>query len=275
MHTFFRKRHKKLKMHRLTARELGPLKVEMINLLAPSRDPFSSVEYILDAGPCKQLIKTYAEKTGKRITLTPVINKLLALAISENPEFNRMIFSSRAYQLEEVHIANTVLIPGTDSITYVILESPQQKPLGKIQQELFSGISDTSASATGQQDSPIVTLLTNLCYRTGAYRIIGQRRTFTLAFEQGLMANHTLSNHVYDTQANFFMRKDIQPAIYDGIKYHLSWPKKEPVASGDTVTLKEMMHLFVKTDHRLISGVHSHRFGKSLERIAANPENFM
>lgn len=275
MYTFFNKPHKKLRMRQLTRRELGTAKIELMNVLAPSRDPFSAVEYILDTGPISRRVKEHTAKTGKRVTLTPALNKLLALAVSENPAYNQMVFSNRVYQLEDIHIANLVLIPGTDTPTTVILENPHRKSLDVIQQELFSNISDTTAKWAGQKSGTFSERLTNFCYRTGAYRLIGHKRTFTIGYERGYITNHSLSNHIYDAPANFFMRKDIITPLYIGNKFQICGPLKEPVVEGDRLTIGERIHLFATTDHRIISGFTTHRFGQSLKRIAENPENYL
>jgi len=275
MYTFLNRPQKKLKMRRLTERQLGTAKVELLNLLAPSHDPFSAVEYIIDTGPLSDLVKEHTAKTGRRVTLTPALNKLLALAIFENPAYNQMVFSSRVYQLEEIHIANLVLIPGTDTPTTVILENPHQKSLDGIQQELFSNISDTTAKWAGQKSGTLTERFTNFCYRTGAYRLIGQKRTFTIGYERGYITNHTLSNHVYDTTTNFFMRKDIITPLYIGNKFQISGPVREPSVQGDQVAVRDRIHLFTTTDHRIISGFTTHRFGQSLQRIAENPGKYL
>jgi pyruvate/2-oxoglutarate dehydrogenase complex dihydrolipoamide acyltransferase (E2) component len=272
MHTFFQRPEKKLKMHRLKAEHIGQHKVEMLSLLRKSCDPFASVEYTIAAGHLSRFIRAYSSRTGRRITFSPVANKLLALAIAENPEFNQIVFGSSAYQLEEIHIANTVLVPGTDIATYVMLENPHTKPLELIQQELFSGIESTKSRHLSARQNPVLTFLTNISYRWGLYRLVGQRIAFTMAFERGLISNITLSSHVYSTPANFVMRKDILPAINMGNKFHLSGPAMQPAVDKDAVTARAMLSLFATTDHRLVYGLHSYRFGQSLKHIAENPD---
>ena len=71
--------------------------------------------------------------------LTPVLIKLIAHAMEENPRFQANYFWRRLYEIEDIHIANLVYIPDPEIVTNVILKNPQQKSLNDIQQELFCG----------------------------------------------------------------------------------------------------------------------------------------
>ncbi len=273
MHTFLQKPVKRLKMRRLTRAQTGNFRYEMINLLACTPDPFSSVIYELDIVPCKQQAKTIGAAMGRHITFTPVVIKLLGHAIAAHPVFNQMIFNSNLYQFEDIAIANLTIIPGTDTVTNIIFENPHKKSLGEIQQELFSGIAEAK-TRIASPPHPIVSFLSNLCYRFGLFRLIGERRAFALAYERGLISNICVSIHLYSSPANFIMVKDVIPPMNMSPRIHICGPLKKAVFEDDLLVARELIQIHVTTDHRIIDGVHAYEFGQTLEKISAHPEQY-
>jgi pyruvate/2-oxoglutarate dehydrogenase complex dihydrolipoamide acyltransferase (E2) component len=273
MHTFINKPLSRLKMKRLTRREIGPFRSEIMDLLARAPDPYASLNYQIDIGPCRQWIKAVELANRRHILLTPVLIKLIAHAIEENPRFNQIVFGSRLYQLEDIHIANLVFIPEREIVTNVIMKNPHTKSLHDVQQELFAAIAQKKIDFS-IPPHPLVALLTGLCYRYRLYRIIGQRRAFKTIYERDLISNINLSVHTYATPANFTMVKDVIPPLNLTPRIHASGPFQKPVLDNGMLVIRDILELHITTDHRIISGVDSYRFGMSLEQIAANPEKY-
>jgi len=260
-------------MRKLSSRQTSPFRREMVSLLACSPDPFSSALYQMDIDACRQRAKALSAGTGPRITLTPIIIKLLAHAIAENPVFNRMVFGGDIYELADITIGNLAMVPGTDGVTYIMFENPHLKTLDVVQQELFAGIKDAQARAA-LPPHPLTAWLTNLCYRYGLYRLIGRRRTFSLGYRHGHLSNISLSIHTYTAKTNFTMLKDIVPAINISLRIHVCGPVKKPVLESGMLVVREMLELNVTADHRIVDGSHFFAFGRSLEKITANPEQY-
>ena len=128
---------KALRMRKLSRKEIGNYRMDMMSVLAHSPDPFVSIMHLLAIDPCREFAKSISAHTGKRITLTHVINKLLAVAIAENPLYNQIILGNSVYQMEEIHIANAFLLPGPEqAVTSFILGNPHLKSLEDIHEEL-------------------------------------------------------------------------------------------------------------------------------------------
>ena len=274
MHSFFKKPVKQLKMRKLLRKEIGPFKGEMIDLLACSSDPYSGVIYEIEIDNCRQRAKDIGAELGKHITFTPVITKLIGHAIAENPAFNQLLLGGDLYQLEEIHVANLILVPGTEALTYVMIENPHLKTLADIQQALFSGIA-RAREAFAVPPRRLDALLAHLVYKYGLYRLIGEKRVFTAAYERGLLSNISLSVHTYATPANFVMVKDVITPIRFLPKIHACGPFRKPVLDDGMLVSKDMLQLHVTTDHRLINGMHSYQLGQSLARMAAHPEQYL
>jgi pyruvate/2-oxoglutarate dehydrogenase complex dihydrolipoamide acyltransferase (E2) component len=273
MHTFIKKPVSRLRMRRLAGEEIGAFRSEIMDVLARAQDPFASVNYQIDIEPCRQRAKAIGSANKRHITLTPVLIKLIAHAVEENPRFNQIIFGNRLYQIEDIHIANLVYIPDLEVVTNVILKNPQQKSLNDVQQELFSAIAEAK-TAFATPLHPLISLLTRLCYRYCLYRLIGQRRAFKTVYERDLISNLILSVHTYATPANFTMVKDVIPTMNLTPRIHASGPFKKPVLDNGILVGREILDLHVTTDHRIINGIDSYHFGMTLERITANPEKY-
>jgi pyruvate/2-oxoglutarate dehydrogenase complex dihydrolipoamide acyltransferase (E2) component len=273
MHTFIKKPVSRLRMRRLSRREIGPFRSEIMDVLARATDPYASLNYQIDIEPCRQRAKAIGAANRRHITLAPVLIKLIAHAIEENPRFNQIVLGSSLYQLEDIHVANLVYIPDREVVTNVILKNPQQKSLSDIQQELFSAIAEAKAEFSTPLN-PLVDLVTRFSYRYCLYRLIGQRDAFKAVYERDLISNIIVSVHTYATQANFTMVKDVIPTMNLTPRIHVSGPFKKPVLDNGILVSKEIIDLHVTTDHRIINGIDSYHFGMSLEQIAASPEKY-
>jgi pyruvate/2-oxoglutarate dehydrogenase complex dihydrolipoamide acyltransferase (E2) component len=274
MHTFFKKPASRLRMRKLSREEIGPCRSEILDITARSPDPYASVNYQLDIEACRHAAKAIGSAQGRHILLTPVLIKLIAHEIEENPRFKQIIFGGALYEIEDIHIANLVYIPDPEIITNVILKNPQQKTLADIQQELFAAIAQAKIQYAAPPP-PLVGFFTRLCSRYCLYRLIGLRRSFKTIYERDLISNIILSVHTYATPANFTMVKDVIPTINLTPRIHASGPFKRPVLENGMLTGREMMDLHITTDHRIINGIDSYNFGLSLARIAALPEQYL
>ena len=273
MHTFIKKPVSRLRMRRLSRKDVGPFRSEILDVLARAPDPYASLNYQIDIEPCRQRAKAVGAANKRHITLTPVLIKLIAHAIEQNPRFNQIVLGGRLYQIEDIHIANLVYIPEQEVVTNIILKNPQQKSLNDVQQELFSAIAKAKADFL-TPPHPLIDFVTGLSYRYCLYRLIGQRQVFKGVYERDLISNIILSVHTYATPANFTMVKDVIPTLNLTPRIHASGPFTKPVLDNNILVSKEMLDLHVTTDHRIINGIDSYHFGMSLEKIAANPEKY-
>ena len=273
MHTFFKQPVSRLRMRRVSREELGPSRSEILDMMARAPDPYASLNYEIDIEACRQAAKAIGSAQGRHILLAPVVVKLLAHAIEENPRFRQAIFDGALYEIEDVHIANLVYIPDPEIITYVIHKNPQHRTLADIQQELLAGIS-RAREQFARRPHPLFALATRLCTRYCLFRLAGERRSFQTIYERDLITNIILSMHTYATPANFTMVKDVVATMNFTPRIHASGPFKKPVLDGGMLSSRDIMDLHITTDHRIINGIDSYNFGQSLKRIAEDPERY-
>ncbi|MEI6127832.1 MAG: 2-oxo acid dehydrogenase subunit E2, partial [Pseudomonadota bacterium] len=251
MHTFIKKPISRLRMRRVSRQEIGPFRSEIFDVLARSPDPYASLNYQIDIEACRQMAKAIGSAQGRHILLTPVLIKLIAHAIEENPRFKQIVLGGALYQIEDIHIANVVSIPDREIVTNIILKNPQQKTLADIQQELFESIAQAKIRFATPPPA-LVGFFTRLCMRYCLYRLIGQRLSFKIAYERDLTTNIILSVHTYATPANFTMVKDVMPTMNPMPRFHVSGPFKKPVLDSGMLMSREMLDLHITTDPRII-----------------------
>lgn len=268
--------HKKtLRMRRLRPEEIGAFRLDMMSILARSPDPFGGAEYVVPAGPCLELARATGEAAGTRISVATVLNKLIGLAISENPIYNQIILGGSLYQLEEVHISNAFLLPGPEqALTYIVLENPHRKSLVDIQQEALGKMVAAARERAGKK-SRVAAFCTRLYFRAGLYRLVSERLAFTAGFQSGLVSNVVLSNHEYLGGANFTVHKPVITPMKIPLRIHSCGAVQRPVVTGSAVTVQPVFPLTIIADHRILHGVHGYRFGKTLETIAADPQRYL
>jgi hypothetical protein len=261
-------------MRRLSSEEVGPFRMAMIDLLATSPDPYAGIIYTIDVEPLNELIKAESAKANIKITMAPLINKLIALAIAENPTSNQIILGRRVYQMEEIHIANIVPIPGTDALTFLMLENPHLKSLQALQQQLLVMMVEKTKAYAAPQNS-VMTSLIRFFLKTGLYRLISKKFIFTMGFEREVLSNISLSIHIYPNPTTFMMAKDIINTIDFTLRFHACGTIRQPFVENGMLRNREMLPLYLSGDHRLFHGIHANNCGVSLERIASDPEKYL
>ncbi len=265
---------KKLGLHRLTEHDIGSFQFDMMNMMAHSPDPFASVLYSINIGPVQELLKKIREMSGKNITLGNALNKLLALAVSEHPIFNQVILGGNIYRVEGIHIANAFLMPGGDpALAYVVIDNPHLKSLEQIYDDFL--LLAKAKTLEYESQSRGVRLALRYYFKFRLYRLLSEKISFTVGFQNGLTSNIVLSNHVYSGPATFTVIKPIITPMKISLRIHSGSATQQPVVENGTITIQERIPLHFAIDHRMIHGIHVHRFGKTLEHIAAEPEKYL
>ena len=262
-------------MRKLSEKELGRFSFDQMLMFNPSPDPFVTVMYSIDIGPGHELARAETRRIGKKITLTSVLNKMLALAIKENPHYNQVVLDGRIYQLEDIHISNTHLIPGHDqAVMSLVFENPHLKSLEEIQDEL-GVLKKRKESQYVSKDSSLTRFLLRLCLRLRLYKCFSEKFAFSVGYRKGLTSNILLSNHAYGGPSNFVVLKPLISPMKVHLRIHACLSMDQLYIREGKLAEKEVMRLTVTTDHRTVHGIHGYKFGQSLERIAASPEAYL
>ena len=266
---------KEFKIRKVPKEEQIVSRRTMINMLSHSPDPYMSLLYTMDFEPSKALIKKLREKTGKRITFTHVINKIIALIIKENMAFNQVIFHNRIYELEEIHITNAYMIPNNgNTLTTIIIENPHEKSLEQIVDE-FDRMKALKSEEYQRKSTDHVNFLSKVYGKTRLYKLMPEKKAFRISYERRIGTNIGITNLGYGGLANFIV---IKPTIFflrALLRIHVSGSTINPIEEDGKIVMKEVIPITVSPDHRILDGYHMHQFGVSLKRIASNPEKYL
>ena len=158
-------------MQRLNPDKMGSYTMDMLSVLGGSIDPFAAVIYNIDIGPCRQFAKDMSAETGLKISLTHVVNKLIAHTIAENPVYNQTVLGGSLYQMEDINITNALLLPGPEqALSSLILVNAHVKSLAEIQQE-FKDLRDARIREYQRGRSSFATLMMRLFFKFRMYRL--------------------------------------------------------------------------------------------------------
>ena len=268
--------NKKLRMRKLSRQETGNSRLDNINMLATSCDPFTAVVYSFNMEPCLACAREASQRHDRKITFAHVLNKLLAVAIDENSVFNQVVFGRSIYQIEGVHISNVFMLPVKElALTVIVLDNPHRKTLAEIQQEsLMHMVQKTREHAAPKNKLAMAAVM--LFFRLRLNLLLSERLAFTVAFNKGFSSNIYLSNHDYGGPAPFFSVKCIAPVSKAVLRIHACPMGLQPfVDESGAVVSRETLKLTVIADHRVINGVDSYRLGQSLHRLFARPETYL
>lgn len=263
------------RMRKLSSKELGPFRLDMASLLASSPDPFLSVEYRIDMTRCRALLHQLSAKEGIHISLTPLLNKLLATAVFQNPIFNQVVLGSSIYQLEDVVISNGYLVPGAaPGLCFVLVKNAHHMSLTDIREILEQGREQKFTSFFSPENR-LKEILKRFILRQNLMRFAGEKYVFTTALRAGLASNIILQNHTYQKQASFKIIKPVINPMKVSLRIHAHCCEKQPGPDSAELRAGEILPLNVSIDHRVMLGIHAHCFGESLQKIAAAPEKYL
>jgi pyruvate/2-oxoglutarate dehydrogenase complex dihydrolipoamide acyltransferase (E2) component len=263
-------------MRKLSRQEVGKSRLDSISLLAASCDPFTGVCYSLNMEPCLACAREASERYGRKITFAHVLNKLLAVAIDENPVFNQVVFGRSIYQIEGVHISNVFMLPVKElALAVIVLDNAHRKTLADIQQESLINMVRKTREHTAPKNK-LAMAAAMLFFRLRLHLLVSERLTCTVAFNKGFGSNIFLSYHDYGGPSPFNAVKCIAPVGKAVLRIHACPMGPQPfVDESGAFMIRDTLKLTVIADHRVINGIDSYRLGQTLRRLFASPEIYL
>ncbi len=261
-------------MRKLTPEEIGKYRQFFMLIMTGSQDTCAGVTFNIDIKSCMEMADALSTKINQKIILSHVVNKLIALAIAENPVFNQVLLGGNIYQLEDIHVINNVLTPGKKQIPGCItLRNSNQKSLETIRQEFISEMFKLMKQET-QPIKPWINFLVRIYFKAKLFKLIGEKKAFTSAYVNGMGSNILLSVHEYAGASRYSVIKTVNAARYQPLRFHVS-RADAGLENGSTKEKKRNLQISFFGDHRVIFGVDTNKFIQSLTNIAADPEKYL
>ncbi|MDY6864104.1 MAG: hypothetical protein SV062_14095 [Thermodesulfobacteriota bacterium] len=262
------KKYEKPKMRKLTSEEFGLHRQSYFISIPKPYSPVSGMEFILDIKPCMDYAKNLSIKINQNIILSHVLNKLMALAIAENPPYNQIILGNNLYQLEDVHIMNPIQIPDQGRAQQsIIIKNPHKKTLAEQKQEFTKKIFRLMKQKREPLSHPSL-VIRKYIYKYGLNKLLSVKRIFSIGYAMDLFSNIILSVHEYNGPSDFKVLQMVQLPLFTLLMIHASRLDNH----GDDN--KQALRLSIFGDHRVIFGSDTYLFFESLKKIAAEPEKY-
>lgn len=93
----------------------------------------------VDAGPLVAHVERLREETGRRITLTHLVGKAVAIAIAERPEVNAIVRRGRLYVRDSIDVFFQVAFEGGENLAGAKVENVDEKSVARIADDLARG----------------------------------------------------------------------------------------------------------------------------------------
>jgi pyruvate/2-oxoglutarate dehydrogenase complex dihydrolipoamide acyltransferase (E2) component len=234
-----------------------------------------TVLYTIAIDRLKAFIRAQRESMGKRITLNHVMNKVIALCIDKHRIFNRVVLDNNLYELDEIHITNTFMLPDTgNNLTVFIVENPHEKTLGQLVDD-FDSMKKQKRKAHAEHPRDYLNFLSRVYGRTALYKLVSEKRAFKIVYQRGINSNIGLSNVGYGGEADYII---VKPAIFflrSILRVSVHGSQKKLLQNDGKLISKETIPLTVSADHRVVDGYHLHLLGAELHRITTQPEKYL
>lgn len=269
------KKVRELRWRRVSDKELGYTRMTFIHCFSHSPDPFVSATYLCPFAPFRELVAKERERTGKKISVNHILNKLFAIIITKIPNMNWCIVDNKVYAIQDINIGNAVMLPNTENeLVTVVLDNPHKKSLEQIHDD-FNAERQRIIEMSTEENLAKQVRIAKILVRFGLFKLLGEKRTFKMLYEYGPASNINFTNasfggpaaHIGSRFANNFTKMILRLAVHGYVNV--------PAVEDGKLVNKEMLPVGTMFDHRLLDGVHHHLFGKALNEIANNLEEYM
>ncbi len=93
----------------------------------------------IDAGPLSAHIEKLRQETGRRITITHLVGKAVAVAIAERPEVNAIVRRGRLYARDSIDVFFQVAFEGGENLAGAKVDNVDDKSVERIADDLARG----------------------------------------------------------------------------------------------------------------------------------------
>jgi chloramphenicol O-acetyltransferase len=259
-------RWKKIDKATLTASRLN-----MITLFDPSPDPFLMAQCVLPAEPILEHVASEKQRTGKPITFTFTVMRLLAAAIAKHQAFNSVVLGGNIYEMEDVTVTVPFLIPGTDKeLTSLVFENPHKMTVEELYEASVT-MMKAHQTADASESRLKQTLLPVLLIKTGLYRLLGEKFIYRFMHGRGLGSNIVLTNGADRGRARLHITKSAVQVLRTFTRFYLHGVEEKPVVEDGKIVARKQMTVSIAFDHRLIDGSHLNEFLRTMEELVNEP----
>jgi len=230
----------------------------------------------LDAGPLQRFVADLRDTSGERVTLTHVVGKAVALAISERPEVNAIIRRGRLYVRRSIDVFFQVAFEGGENLAGAKVADADRKSVVDIARELGA----RAERIRTHKDEPTQRSAQRLSRLPPALLRGGMRLGELLTYDFDL--NLSRLGVPYDAFGSCMVTNvagygltlgwaPLFPPARVPIVLTIGAVHDAPAAVDGRVEVRPMLSIGVSFDHRLLDGYQAGTMAKRFREVLANP----
>ncbi len=229
--------------------------------------------------PALAYIEGFRAKTGRRLTVTHLVIKAVALALKACPEANAVLRFNRIYLRRDVDIAALVLMEenGKFDLSAAKITHADQKSLVEIVDELeahakrIRAREDKALESTRQSLRLIPSLFINSFLKLLAFLLY----TLNLDLSRLGLPKDPFGGATVTSLGSLGLELAYVPLVpYSRCPIFVAPGQvlDAPVIDGGTIVPGKIMHLCATFDHRVVDGAHAAVLSRTVQDVFARPE---
>mgnify|MGYP003883488243 CR=1 FL=1 len=248
-----------------------------------TKDPSVYGSLSLEMDATLAYIEAFRERTGKRLTLTHLMAKAVALALAEIPDANAILRFGRIWLREDVDVFFQVVmkdpVSGQIDLSGLTIRQADKKPLPDIVDEFVRVAEKVRAGKDKEKEETRKTFKRIPGFLTGWILdlISLLLYTFNLDLSWAGLPKDAFGSVMVTNVGSLGLEEAYVPLVpYSKVPLLVAMGavQKVPVVDPETdeITTAQRMKLFATFDHRLLDGAHAAKMSSVLKEVFANPE---
>ncbi len=228
-------------------------------------------------------IDAFRERTGKKLTLTHLMAKAVAIALAEMPDANAILRFGRIYLRKDVDVFFQVVmkdpVSGQIDLSGLTIRRADQKSMGEIVDEFVQVAEKVRAGKDKEKESTRQTFKGLPGFLVGFVldTISLLLYTFNLDMSWAGIPRDPFGSVMVTNIGSLGLEEAYVPLVpYSKVPLLVAMGavKKVPVVDDDTdeIRIVRVMRLFATFDHRLLDGAHAAKMSAVLQDVFAHPE---
>ncbi|MBI5513756.1 MAG: 2-oxo acid dehydrogenase subunit E2 [Deltaproteobacteria bacterium] len=257
---------------------VSPFRKIAIGTWQDAYDPSIYGSMRLRMDEAQRYIDRFREKTGRKLTVTHLVAKAVALALKECPEANAVLRWNGVYQRKHIDVSVLVVMEheGKKDLSSAKLERLDERSLSDVVDELEARAAkirarqDKALEGTRQSMRGVPGLFMNGLLKVLSFLLY----TLNLDLRWAGLPKDALGSAVVTSIGSLGLDIGYVPLLpYARVPILVAPGRIErvPVLEGDQVVPGHMMNLSATFDHRIIDGSHAASLATTVRKVLERP----
>lgn len=229
----------------------------------------------IDAGEAREVVAELRKKSGRRITITHLVGRALALAIRERPEVNAIIRFGELYRRDTIDVFFQVAFEGGEDLNGAKIARADEKTVVEIASEL-----EDAARAVRERKSEAVQTARRFKKIPSALTGVLMRATTFATYDLGLDLSRLgvpydgFGSAMITNVGSFGLSTGLAPLLPFArcpILLLLGEIVDRPVVRDGSVVPRPILPIGVTFDHRLLDGFQASKLAARFKDILEHP----